>query len=146
MLRRLSSALTLSLAMTLAPSVALALDGGSGDAGGDAQVDADAGTDGGLDAAVDAAVDASADAAKDAAKDSAVPAEDGGPITFRPDADTPTDDAGDLPGTAVDSGCSMASGGGTTGRDALAMVWVFALALASLVARRRTRRDARKAR
>lgn len=109
------------------PGAASAADGGA-DADVDGATDASSDASGNSDGSTDAST---ADASKDAGIDAPVTS-DGGPITFRPDADA-VDDAGTpVNPPADDGGCNAA--GGAAG---LATGWPLVLALAALFRRRR---------
>lgn len=107
MLHRSFAAAVLVVAL-FAPRVSFAADGGP-------DADVDGAVDGGADAALDASLDATdgaTDAAKDAGEDVVEPPpSDGGPITFRPDADPEPDASTPVP-TVEEGGCS-AGGAGT---------------------------------
>lgn len=123
---RRALATVLVLSALLVPGSAMAADAG-------ADADVDGSTDASIDATAADAGDASVmDAAKDVGVDAPVVTSDGGPITFRPDADA-VDDAGTpVSPPAADGGCNAS---GTAA--GFAAGWPLLLALAALTRRRR---------
>lgn len=102
-------------------------------ADGGADADVDGSTDASSDSAVDGAIDSSAvDAAKDVGVDAPPVTSDGGPITFRPDADA-VDDAGTPVNPPADDGGCNASGSAAGFASGLPLL----LALAAITRRRR---------